>query len=222
VTATLDLSKLALVAPLGGGKHEAPGMGAPIKGCVMEIFSFVRGIAWTDSPPCVSGAVAAFMRNWNDHLPDDETRNRLLLPLLPDLADTATTPADEQTRAFLAMDWLLREFAPAWLDLVPALAPHASALRQAREVTSVETLTAASGVAASAATAARAARDAAWAAAWAAARAAAWDAAWAAAGARLAATAARLQESAQGLVRRMCAVGRALSPSAASGAGGGA
>jgi hypothetical protein len=177
VTATLDLSKLALVAPLGGGKHEAPGMGAPIKGCVMEIFSFVRGIAWTDSPPCVSGAVAAFMRNWNDHLPDDETRNRLLLPLLPDLADTATTPADEQTRAFLAMDWLLREFAPAWLDLVPALAPHASALRQAREVTSVETLTAASGVAASAATAARAARDAAWAAAWAAARAAAWDAA---------------------------------------------
>ena len=57
--------------------------------------------------------------------------NRLLKPLLPRLIGTRATPEIHERRSYLALDWLIREATPAWLDLVPALAPHAAALRDA-------------------------------------------------------------------------------------------
>jgi hypothetical protein len=137
------------------------------------------------------------MTTWNDLLPNDAERDRLLKPLIPDLIDTRATPAIEKRRSYLALDWLIRVHTPKWLDLVPALAPHAAALRDLSEIVDVTGATAAGKLTA-------AARDAAWAAAGAAARAAAArDAAGAAVAKHLQPTKEWLQASAVDLVRRM-------------------
>jgi hypothetical protein len=44
--------------------------------CVMEAVAYIAGEDWTDSPVCVSPAIGAFMRAWNDSLPDAD-RQRL-------------------------------------------------------------------------------------------------------------------------------------------------
>jgi hypothetical protein len=185
------------------------------------------------------------MVSWNDALPTDEDRDRLLKSLIPLLVGTRSTPAVEQRRATMAADWLIRVHTPAWLRLAK-LETQAAALESLPEITDfaqcpslMPALNAArkdadAARAAAGAAARDAARDAAWAAAgdaaWAAAWAAAWDAAgdaawaaawdaagdaardaawaaaWAAARDALESTAARLQESAVDLVRRMAAV----------------
>jgi hypothetical protein len=198
--------------------------------CVMEAVAYVAGRPWSDAPPCVCPVLGAFMRSWNDGLPSDADRDRLLKPFIPKLIGTKATKKIEERRAFMAMDWTIRVFTPKWLELTPALLPHATALRNLEEVADLAGLVAAgellqkARVDAAAAwdaawDAARAAAwDAAWAAAWAAARDAAWDAAWAAAwdaawdAARAAAwdalkpTTEWLQVSACDLVDRMIAV----------------
>lgn len=204
--------KLEQITTLARGKHdEGEAM------CAMEAVAWLAGEPWSDAPQCASPVIAAFVRSWNDALPDAD-RVRLLLPLLPDVIGTRTTDADDETRAWMATDWLVRVNVPAWLDLTPSLEAHAAALRALPPIMS-------SAVA----------RDsqlvitAAWAAAWpaasvavsvaagAAARAAEWAAARAraaasvAAGDALAPTVTTLQASAQDLVRRMCAVGREAS-----------
>ena len=90
--------------------------GSPAKGlCVMEAVAYFRGLEHTDRPPCVSRAIAAFCIAWNDTLSDDD--RQMLKPYIFKMPGTATTEEDEDRRAWLATDWLVREFAPAWLDL---------------------------------------------------------------------------------------------------------
>ncbi len=198
--------KLEQITTLARGKHdEGEAM------CAMEAVAWLAGEPWSDAPQCASPVIAAFMRSWNDALPDTD-RARLLLPLLPDVIGTRTTDADDETRAWMATDWLVRVNAPAWLDLTPSLEAHAAALRALPPIMS-------SAVARDSQLVITAAWDAASVAAryaaWAAARDAARDAAWVAgsvaardvAGAALAPTVTTLQASAQDLVRRMCAVG---------------
>ena len=222
--------KLEQITTLARGKHdEGEAM------CAMEAVAWLAGEPWSDAPQCASDVIAAFVRSWNDALPDAD-RVRLLLPLLPDVIGTRTTDADDETRAWMATDWLVRVNAPAWLDLTPSLEAHAAALRALPQSMSSAVARDSQSVITAAWDAARAA---AWGAAWDAARAAAWDAArdaamgaaWDAArvaasvAARAAARAAAsvaasaapaptvttLQASAQDLVRRMCAVGREVS-----------
>jgi hypothetical protein len=213
------LSDLTLQA----GAHRARNNGL----CAMEAVAWLAGEKHSDQPQCVSPVIGAFMRNWNDSLPTDEDRDRLLKPLLSLTLNTRTTDADEITRATMAQDWIIRVFTPAWLDAAK-LTDEAKALRELPEITDIATLRAAVPVlkaaqaksAAAGAAAWAAARDAAWAAArdaardaaGAAARDAAWDAAWAAAWAAARAalrpTTEQLQASAAELVQRMCAVGR--------------
>ena len=210
--------KLEQITTLARGKHnEGEAM------CAMEAVAWLAGEPWSDAPRCASDVIAAFVRSWNDALPDAD-RVRLLLPLLPDVIGTRTTDADDETRAWMATDWLVRVNAPAWLDLTPSLEAHAAALRALPQIMpsavardSQSVITAAWDAARDAASVAAsvAARDAAMGAAWdaasvaasvaarAAARAAAWDAP--------APTVTTLQASAQDLVRRMCAVGREVS-----------
>ena len=164
--------------------------------CVMEAAAWLAGLEHSDAPACVSPVIRAFCAAWNDAIPDDHTRTRLLRPLLPVILDTRSTPEVEERRSFMALDWLIREHLPAWLDLVPALQPHADALRAADPITSLVSASAIRPLV-------LAARKEA------AARAAAWDAALAAARDALKPTAERLQLSAQDLVRRMCAEGGA-------------
>ena len=111
--------------PLQKGAHEA-GEHAM---CVMEAVAYVAGESWTDSPRCACPVIASFMRSWNDGLPTDADRDRLLRPFIVDLVGSKSTPAVEERRSYLALDWLIRVHTPKWLDLVPSLAEHAKALR---------------------------------------------------------------------------------------------
>jgi len=172
----LDLSRLDTLPPLAKGAHKkADGVA-----CLMEAVAFVAGERWSDHPTCACPVIGAFLRTWNDDLPDDE-RDVLLRPLVPLLVGTRSTPAIERRRAMMAADWLIREHTPAWLRLA-GLSVQADALAALPEITDfaqcpslMPVLTAAKN---DAAAASAAARDAAWDAARAAARAAARDAAW--------------------------------------------
>lgn len=170
--------------------------------CVMEWAAFVGGRPWSDHPACVSGVIGTFLRGWNDGLSDAERTGQMAryvtcqrcglvhtaeqsdhAPDVPILR-TAGTPEQEQRRAWMCTDWLVRVQAPAWLALA-GLHGHAEALRALDEVTA-ETVSRARPVivaagAAAGAAAGEAAREAAGEAAWAAAREAAGAAAEAAA-----------------------------------------
>jgi hypothetical protein len=174
--------------------------------CLLEAVAYVAGEPHSDHPKCVCPVLGAFGRRWNDGLPDDETRTRLLAPFIPRLIGTRSTPDVQDARAFLAADWAVRIFTPAWLRLA-GLDEDAAHLEQLDALESVELCheampvisaarkkanAAAGGAAGGAAGAAAwdaawdaagaAAGDAAWDAAGGAAGAAAWDAAWDAAG----------------------------------------
>jgi hypothetical protein len=164
---------------LGHGAHSARSQVV----CAMEAVAWLAGEPHSDRPECACPVIGAFMRSWNDALLSDEDRARWLRPLLPLLVGTRSTKAVELKRSYLALDWLAREHAPAWLSLSDGLKQHAVALRGLAPLTDAQSCKAAQAALSAAQTAAAAARDAAGAAAWDAAGAAAWAAAWDAAGA---------------------------------------
>lgn len=200
--------------------------------CVMEAAAYIAD----EGHSSVSPTITSFLQAWNDGLQNDADRDRLLKPLLLVVLHTRTTAADEETRAWMMLDWLVRVYTPAWLGAA-ALDEHAAAVRALARIDSVG----ARRAAASTLDAARVAAEGrcggsprgevAWAtaatagpAAWRAARTSVWgsagdamrDTAWAtastaAAGARvrvaLAPVVAVLQASACDLVRRLAAVG---------------
>lgn len=174
--------------------------------CVMEAAAYIAGEPWTDHPDCVSPVIAAFCRSWND-TPEpygSPIRERLKV-YLPRLVGSRGTDAQEESRSWLACDWLIRTALPAWLraagltehaDRLANLPPHTSrdALRDSATTGAAAGAAARDAAWATEGTAARAAaratvgaaaraaaRDAVEAAAWTAAWDAAWDAAWAAA-----------------------------------------
>jgi hypothetical protein len=111
--------------------------------CSMEVVARLAGERHTDHPMCACRVMGEFFRVWNDGLQSDEERVRLLKPFLLRLIGTRSTPAVEQRRGQLALDWFVRTFVPAWLDLVPELAPHAAAIRASQEIVDLNTATAA-------------------------------------------------------------------------------
>ena len=208
----LDLDAITL----DRGGHRRPDDGL----CVMEAVAYFAAEKHSDYPECVSPVIGAFLRRWNDDL-DDEGRQKLKR-LIPLVVGTNTGKADDETRAWLVTDWMVRTYLPAWLDLggmgeqaaaVRALDPIISATAWRQGSPAVDGARRAAAAAWDAAW--DAARDAAWAAARAAAgaaagaaardaaRAAAWDAAWDV----LRPTVEELQRSALGLLDRMIAVG---------------
>jgi hypothetical protein len=201
--------------------------------CVMECVAFVAGEPWSDHPECACPVIGAFLRSWNDSLPNDAERDRLLKPLIRDLVGSKRTKRVEEKRALLCADWLIRVNTPTWLRLA-GLTVHADALEALPQITSFAQVPSIRGTIQAARDdaykAGAAARDAAWAAALDAARAAAgdaardaaraaardaagaaaWDAArdaaWAAAGEKLEPTVTFLQDSALVLVKNMLAI----------------
>jgi hypothetical protein len=146
--------------------------------CLLEAAAFMAGEHHSDSPSCVSSVLGSFGRSLNDRL--DDTKRQQLKPILPSLLNTAGDGLDEQ-RGYLALDWLIRTYTPAWLDLA-GLTAEATELRELRRIVDLATAQAAGPVVRAGQTKAAAAWAAAWAAAGDAAGDAAWDAAWAAAG----------------------------------------
>jgi hypothetical protein len=168
---------------LAKGPHDRPEDGM----CAMEWAAYVAGEPHTDQPVCVSPVLRSFCISLNDAW-DDDMRQRLR----PYLARCIGTSGDsmDRERGFLALDWQIRTYLPAWFrlagltedaDRVAALAPIvdlASAKAAAPLVRASCDKAAAAWDAAKAAAAGAAAGAAAWGAVW----GAAWDAAGAAAG----------------------------------------
>jgi hypothetical protein len=94
---------------LAYGTHADPEDGR----CAMEWVSHLAGEPHSDQPRCVSPVLRAFCIALNDGL-DDVPRQRLR----PYLARTIGTADDglDPARSWLAMDWLLRVYAPAWSE----------------------------------------------------------------------------------------------------------
>ena len=159
---------------LSRGTHSSIKQGA----CVMELASYLAGETWSDHPRCVSPVIGAFLRRWNDDL-DDTVRQRLLA-YAPRILGTATSESDETRRSWLSVDWLVREYAPAWLDLA-GFGKHATTMRALPELAEEASMAVGVYIAAASDAARYAARAAASDAARAAASDAAWAAAWAAA-----------------------------------------
>jgi hypothetical protein len=168
---------------LAFGTHATPEEGR----CAMEWVSHLAGEPHGDQPACVSPVLRAFCTTLNDSL-EDRPRQRLR-PYLTRTIGTADDGLDE-SRAWMALDWLIRTYVPAWLraarvtdaatridalrrvDSSPALRIAVPALEQARRETNrlwAATLSVP--------------RTAVRAAPWAAGRSAARDSAWACAAA---------------------------------------
>jgi hypothetical protein len=174
---------LSAIPPLGHGSHDSIVDGC----CIMEAVAFVAREPWSDNPACACPVISAFLRSWNDALPDEE-RDTLLRPLILRLVGTRSDAATERRRSLMAADWLVREYTPTWLRLA-GLGAQADAVAGLPQITNMgqcpSLMPVLAAVRSDASAAWDAARDAAWDAArdaaGAAAGAAGWDAAWAAA-----------------------------------------
>ena len=159
---------------LENGSHESPDEGV----CLMEAVAWLAREPDSDKPKCVCPVLGAFGRGLNDRL--DVERRQRLKPLIPALVGTASD-GHAEARGFMAMDWIVRTYTPAWLRLA-GLDTEADGLQSLPEIADAATLRGAQEMLDAARKSAAATRAAAGAATWAAARAAAWEAAWAAAG----------------------------------------
>ena len=117
---------------LAHGTHATPEEGR----CAMEWVSHLAGEPHSDAPTCVSPVLRALCVTLNDGLPDGPRQR-----LRPYLARTIGTADDglDGARAWLAMDWLISAYAPAWLRLI-GLDREAAALADAPAVTSAPAL----------------------------------------------------------------------------------
>jgi hypothetical protein len=112
---------------LSYGTHATPDEGR----CAMEWVSYLAGEPHSDSPACVSPVLRALCISLNDDLP--ERPRQRLRPYLARTIGTAGDGLDEE-RAWLAMDWLMRTYAPRWLSLV-SLEAEAAGLADGPEIT---------------------------------------------------------------------------------------
>ena len=177
---------------LEGGSHQSPDEGV----CLMEAVAWLAREPHSDEPKCTCPVLGAFGRGLNDCL--DVERRQRLKPFIPELVGTASD-GHAEARGFMAMDWIVRTYTPAWLRLARR-DTEADGLQSLPEIADVATLRGAQEML----DAARQSVEASGAAAWNAAGAAARDAAWA----ELEPAKLALQDSAILLFRRM--VGRGL------------
>ena len=158
--------------------------------CAMEAVAWLSGEARTDGPQCASPVLRAYVIRLNDDW-DAEQRQKLK-PYLPRILNTAGDGLDE-TRSFLAADWLIRTYTSAWLDLA-GLPKEAAALRDHRRIVDMVALASIEPHYSAAYSAARSAAGS-----------AAYSAAYSAARSALAPTVTILQDSALDLLDRMIA-----------------
>lgn len=153
------------------GSHKEPAESCDNpEGCLFEWYSWLTSGRHTDDRPAdVSPVLHIYGIRLNDALSDDrrqELRRHLPQPGRPSpLAGTYNDGLDE-ARSYVALDWLVRTYAPAWLDLA-GLTTEAAALRDLSRIADLGAAQAADPVV-------RNARDKAYAAR--AGRAARWDA----------------------------------------------
>jgi len=123
VTRHLDRDALKLES----SSHPSPEDGM----CIMEAVAYMAHEPFSDHPSCASPVIAAFLRNWNDSLNDED--RQMLKPYIPKLIGTAGSPEAENRRAWMALDWLARAQAVSWLRLAK-LEEHAKAIEGLDEI----------------------------------------------------------------------------------------
>ena len=101
------------------GSHEPPDNGL-VHACVMEAVAYVAAEPWSDHPECASPVLGAFLRSWNDGLPDAD--RQMLKPFIPRLVGTAASSAVEEKRAWLIVPWPAASYRPP-PAAVPPVAP---------------------------------------------------------------------------------------------------
>jgi hypothetical protein len=122
---------------LARGPHATPEDGR----CAMEWVSHLAGEPHSDQPACVSPVLRAVCVALNDGL-EKGARQRLR----PYLARTIGTVDDgfDDARSWMALDWLIREYTPAWLRLAD-VSDEAERLASLAALQDVRTLAAALG-----------------------------------------------------------------------------
>lgn len=98
--------------PLKHGSHEPDS-----EFCVMEAAAYVAGEPWSDNPKCVPFTIASFLRRWNDSLPSDADRDRLLKAFIPRIIGLPMGLKIEMRRTVMIGDWWLRTVIPELLRL---------------------------------------------------------------------------------------------------------
>ncbi|NIJ11027.1 hypothetical protein FHU38_001371 [Saccharomonospora amisosensis] len=93
--------------------------------CLQEAVAWFADEPHSDRPRCVSPVLSQVGRVLGDRLPDGKRQR--LKDFVPALVDTVDDGRDDD-RSRLAVDWLVREYAPAWLRLVPQLELAAESL----------------------------------------------------------------------------------------------
>ena len=103
---------LSRIPMLATGQHGGSGDAM----CAMEAVAYLAGEPVSDEPACASRIIAAFLRVWNDGLPQTE-RASLIRPLLTRIVGTNAPEAVERRRVGKVVDWLVRTHLPAWFRL---------------------------------------------------------------------------------------------------------
>jgi hypothetical protein len=89
---------------LSAGKHDSPKQGL----CFYEAAAFFAGEPHSDRPQCVCPILTSFGISLNDNM-NDESRNRLLLPIIPLVVGTRGTVEDERCRAEFLTYWIVNK-----------------------------------------------------------------------------------------------------------------
>ncbi|MBT2587921.1 hypothetical protein J7I86_19110, partial [Arthrobacter sp. ISL-95] len=110
--------------------------------CAMEVVAWLAGEGHTDAPQCASKVLRAMTIGLNDAW--DQEKRQQLVPLLPSMIGTSDDGQDER-RSYLALDWLIRTYTPAWLELAGHTS-EAQALRDLRRIVDIATTAAAAPV----------------------------------------------------------------------------
>src|SRR3954451_5152005 len=115
---------------LARGRHRSPDQGA----CAVELASMLGGERFSDRPKCVSRVVAAFLRNYNDHVYD--SRRQDLFEYASLAVGTRASRRVEVERAQRCLDWLAWRLGPddgqvRSLALWPKTAWHREAIAAA-------------------------------------------------------------------------------------------
>ena len=88
---------------LSRGRHQGPEQGA----CVMELASMLAGEPFSDHPRSACPVIGAFLRAYNDGLPDD--RRQDLYAYAAKVVGTASGRKVRRARARLCLEWFAEQ-----------------------------------------------------------------------------------------------------------------
>ena len=94
--------------PVRHGSHQSFDEGM----CAMELVAFLAGEPHSDGPACASPVIAAFVRAFNDVIPNDSGRSYYLRSWIPKLINTVAEEAIEEQRATVVIDFMVRTMLP--------------------------------------------------------------------------------------------------------------